>query len=91
MKKTGKKARKLLVVLIMLLVFAPVFDVFTKATLSKVNIEVEQLREKVAKQERKNQSLTMKVNELKSFDNIQAAVSSLGLAYNSNNVKVVNR
>lgn len=89
--KNKKKRSKLLIILILLIVLAPIFDVFTKATLSKANIEVERLRKQVLVQERKNQSIAMKVNELKSFDSIQQAVSSLGLAYNSNNVKVVNR
>lgn len=91
MKKKKNKGHKMLILCIILLVFVPVFDVFTKATLSEANIKVERLKKELKVQERRNESLTMKVNELKSFENIQAAVSSLGLAYHSNNVKVINK
>ncbi len=76
--------------IIMLLLF-PVVNVFGKATLSKTNIEVERLKREIKIQESRNQSLVMKVNELKSFENILVAVEREGLAYNNNNIKVIAR
>ncbi|MDD3048621.1 MAG: hypothetical protein PHQ89_01345 [Bacilli bacterium] len=84
--RTEKRLLKLCVIALLLF---PVASVFSKATLSKSNLEVERLKNKVEAQERKNESLTMKVNELKSLENIQSVVQSQGLAYNSNNIKVV--
>ena len=36
-----------------------------------------------------NESLTMKVNELKSLANIDVVAESEGLSYNSDNIKVI--
>ncbi|MDD2469500.1 MAG: hypothetical protein PHI22_01025 [Bacilli bacterium] len=74
---------------ILLIVLMPASSVFGKAMLSKSNIEVERLKREISMKSRKNQSLMMKVNELRSFDNIQAIASRQGLAYNSANVKVI--
>lgn len=87
--KLSKFERTLVKVCLILLVLFPVANVFSKATLSKVNIEVERLRRSVDNQQRKNQSLSMKVDELKSFENIQTVIQNQGLAYNSNNIKII--
>jgi len=76
--------------LIMILLF-PVISVFSKATLANINIEVEKLRKAIKIQENRNQSLVMKVNELKSFENIRLAVEREGLVYNSNNIRVITK
>lgn len=81
-----KRMIKLCVILLLLF---PVIDVFSKATLSEANIRVEKLKQVITAQEKKNQSLTMKVNELKSFDKIEAVIEEQGLAYNCNNIKVI--
>jgi cell division protein FtsL len=83
--------RVLMKLCVLLLLLIPASDVFGKAMLSKSNLEVERLKKQVAEQTRKNQSLTMKVNELRSFDNIQAVASNQGLAYNSANIKVIDK
>lgn len=76
---------------ILLLLMIPASDVFGKAMLSKSNMEVEKLKKEITQQVKKNQSLTMKVNELRSFDNIQAVADDQGLAYNSENIKVIDQ
>ena len=63
---------------------------FTKISLSSINVEVERLDKEVKKQEKTNQSLTMKINELASLENIQAVANSEGLAYNNGNIVIVN-
>lgn len=98
MKKNnkGKKFRivrgeKLLYGLLFLLVVAvPISNVFTKALLSESNIEVEQLKNKIATQENLNESLSMQINELASLDKIQAVAKESGLSYNYDNLKIVN-
>lgn len=59
---------------------------FSRAWLSKVNIELESTRKKVTEQEKMNESLSMKINELASIDNIQAVATTYGLEYNNSNI-----
>ena len=61
-----------------------VVSFFAKITLSSINIEVEKLNKQVTKQEKTNQSLSMKINELASLENIQA------VANNDNNIVIIN-
>ena len=70
-------------------VFVSVF--FFKAKLSSVNIEVERLKKNVSKQEKINESLIMKVNELVSLENMQYVAAQSGLEYNNNNIIVINK
>ena len=53
-------------------------------------VEVERLNKEVTKQEKTNQSLSMKINELASLENIQAVANNEGLAYNNNNIVIIN-
>ena len=75
---------------VMILLF-PVISVFSKATLTKANLEVERLKKEIKMQEKRNQSLVMKINELRSFENIQVVIEKEGLAYNSNKIKIIAR
>ncbi len=70
-------------------VFVSLF--FFKAQLSSVNIEVEKLKKDVSKQQKVNESLTMKVNELVSLENMQLVAASNGLEYNNNNIIVIQK
>ncbi len=63
--------------------------VSSSVTLSKVNLEVQKLKMKVGTQEDTNQSLTMKINEMASLDNIKSVSNDLGLAYNNENIKTI--
>lgn len=67
-----------------------VVSFFARITLSSINIEVEKLNKQVTKQEKTNQSLSMKINELASLENIQAVANNEGLAYNNNNIVIIN-
>lgn len=73
-----------------LLVLAPFASVFSQATLSKVNYDVEKLKDEISTQEKTNQSLSMKISELASLDKIQEVAESEGLSYNNSNIKSVN-
>ena len=95
MKKKNKNGllpiEKFLITIIVLLgIFVPVSTVFSQATLSKSNIEVEKLRSKVDKQSDYNQSLSMQVDELASLSNIQDIAKKYGLSYNNDNIIVIN-
>ena|GEM_PF-442261 len=97
-KMTKQKGRKIKLLkgekflyslIIFLLVLIPVANVYSKAMLSETNIEVEQLRTKIAKQASKNESLGMKINELASLDKIHEVANDNGLSYNNDNIKVI--
>lgn len=72
-----------------LLLVSPIFIVFTKSTLSEVNYEVEKIKREIASQEKENESLKMKINELASLDNVQGVATTYGLEYNNSNIRVV--
>ena len=79
----------MLTVFTVLCVFVSVF--FLKSHLSSVNIEVEKLKKKITKQEKINESLTMKVNELVSLENMQSVAMEEGLEYNNSNVVIIQK
>ncbi len=74
---------------ILLLVSSPITIVFSKAALSQVNFEVEKTKDEISAQNKKNESLSMKINELASLDKIQAIAKDQGLSYNNDNIKIV--
>ena len=98
MKKKKKKAsvklmkfeRKYTTFCIVALFFLWVVSFFSKVSLSSMNVEVERLNKEVTKQEKTNQGLKMKINELASLENIQSVANSEGLAYNNGNIVMVN-
>lgn len=71
---------------VMLIMAIPVVNVFTKALLSKTNIETEKLENKIAEQENINESLAMQKDELVSMENIQKIAEEYGLSYRSDNI-----
>lgn len=75
--------------LILICITAPLLTVFSKAVLSKANIEVEQIQEKIDKQQGVNESLEMQKNELASLSNIQDIAKEYGLSYNNDNIIVI--
>ncbi len=81
------KGEKFMYVLTLLLLIAiPVSNIFTKALLSKTNVETEKLEEKIAKQEDINEGLEMQKDELVSMENIQKIAEEYGLSYRSDNI-----
>ena len=65
--------------------------VFSKATLAKVNFEVEQEKKKIEKQEKTNESLSMTIDELASLTKIQEVAQEQGLSYNNNNIRTITK
>ena len=63
--------------------------VFGQASLAKINLEVQKLKEQVETKEEENQSLVMKINEMASLENIQNVSNDMGLAYNNENIKTI--
>ena len=88
-KKTSKFVKLIYTLAILMLVSFPIVSITTKAFVSKLNFDVEKLKSEKEKHEKTNQSLTMKINELASLENIQAVAKEYGLEYNNDNIKVV--
>ena len=74
---------------VILLLASPISIVFSKATLSKVNFEVEKKKNAIKDQEKTNESISMTINELASLTKIQAVAEEQGLSYNNDNIKRV--
>ena len=96
MKKNKKRKLKitkfekfLYVFTTILLLMAPISIVFTKSTLSEINFKVEKMKKTIEAQEKTNESLEMKINELASLDNIKNVIKAEGLSYNNDNIKNV--
>lgn len=95
MKKIKKKYKvskfeKLIYFLaILLLVLSPIAIVFSKATLSQINFEVEKKKKEIDEQKKTNESLAMAIDELASLTKIQKVAEEQGLSYNNNNIKTI--
>lgn len=85
-----KGERLLYVTAVLCLVFTLILKVFCGAGVTHLSMSVEKINYDINKQNKKNESLTMKVNELTSFDKVKDVVSDMGLAYNNENIIIVN-
>ena len=86
------KGEKMMYIMI---VFAMVFSLgiktFCGASISEMKMSIEEVKYNIDAQEKKNESLAMKVNELTSFENVKDVVKEMGLAYNNDNIIVVGK
>lgn len=85
--KISKLEKVLYTISCLLLICSPVVIVFSKSTLSEINYEVEKLKKEIKNQEKENESLEMKINELASLENIQKVIKDEGLVYNNDKIK----
>ena len=67
-----------------------VLKIFCGANMGNLSINVEKLKYNIDTQNKKNESLTMKVNELTSFSKVSDVVKDMGLAYNNENIVTIN-
>lgn len=89
-KLKGTRLERLLIVLTFALVLlSPVASVYAKSNLTKVNYQVEVTKEKISDEEKNNESLQMKINELASFENLETVAKQMGLSYTSNSIKTL--
>ena len=87
--KMSKFERLLYTLALFLLIMSPISVVFSKATLSKINFEVEKQKKEIEAQRKKNESIAMTIDELASLTKIQEVAEQQGLSYNNNNIKTV--
>lgn len=90
LKNSVSKGEKVLYTLgSICLVMTVIIKIFCGASIGHLNISVEKIRYEIDEQSKKNESLTMKVNELTSFDNVKDIVKAMGLSYNNDNIIVI--
>ena len=65
--------------------------IFCGAIVGEMKMGIEETKYNIDSQEKTNESLTMKVNELTSFENVKKVVEEMGLAYNNENIIVVDK
>ncbi len=87
--KMTKFERFLYTLAVFLLLVSPISIVFSKATLAKINFEVEQEKRQIEEQEKTNEGLSMTIDELASLAKVQEVAQQQGLSYNNNNIKII--
>lgn len=87
--KMSKKEKFLYTVALFLLLVSPISIVFSKATLAKINFEVEQQKKKIELQKKTNESISMTIDELASLTKIQEVAEEQGLSYNNDNIRII--
>lgn len=88
--KVTKGEKILYTTAILSLSFTFLLKIFCSASIGNLNIMVEKLKYDISIQTKKNESLAMQVNELTSFDYIKDVVKEMGLAYNNENIIIIN-
>ena len=87
--KLVNRERRFMVFGAVLLLFLWGISFFMKNSLASINIEVERLSRDIKEQKEVNQSLTMKINELASLENVNIVANQVGLAYNNDNIRLI--
>lgn len=88
-KKITKGERLLYVGGFSAFIMAIMLQIFCGASIGNLKMNVEKLNYEIANQNKTNESLTMKVNELTAFDKVKDVVKDMGLAYNNDNIIVI--
>ena len=89
-KKRFTKGEKIIYTLgFISLVSIFVVKVFCGASISNIKMDIEKINYKIKLQENKCESLTMQTNELTSYENLDSILKEMGLAYNNENIIVV--
>lgn len=68
-----------------------VVSIFCGTNVGNLKMNVEKLEVTITDQEKKNESLTMKMNELTSFDKVKDVAKEMGLEYNNDNIVIINK
>ena len=63
--------------------------IFFSAGITSLNMSIEEEKNEIAEQQRVNESLTMKLNELTAYDKVKDVVADMGLAYNNDSVIII--
>ena len=87
--KQNRKEKTLYRYFVISTIFLVVGIIYSRAALSKINLEIQELSAIIKDESEDNQSLAMKINEMVSLDKIREVSSSQGLTYNNDNIRSV--
>ena len=87
--KKNKSEKRLYRFFVIITVFLVLGIIYSRATLSKINLEIQELSDIIKEESDDNQSLAMKINEMVSLDKIREVSNEMGLSYNNKNIKSV--
>ena len=91
-KSRVTRGEKVLYFSIAIMMFLEVFiKIYSAADLGNLKMSIEKLNYQIATQEKKNESLSMKISELTAFDNVKGVVDELGLSYNYENIIIIDK
>ena len=65
--------------------------IFIGTKVSNMKMNIEKINYKINTQEKKNESLTMQINELTSYENVSGVIKNMGLAYNDENIIIIDK
>lgn len=88
-KNNNKSEKRLYRFFIIITIFLVIGIIYSRATLSKINLEIQELSSIIKEENDDNQSLAMKINEMVSLDKIRQVSNEMGLSYNNKNIKSV--
>ena len=74
---------------ILVTVFLVLGIIYSRASLGKINLEIQELSDIIKEESEDNQSLAMKINEMVSLEKIQEVSNEQGLTFNNENIKSV--
>lgn len=90
-KKRLSKGEKLLYFSgIFCFTLAVVVKIFLGASINNYKLSNETIRYEISNEEKTVESLNMQYSELTSFENVSKVAKELGLAYNNDNIIVIN-
>lgn len=90
-RKLTKKEKKIYFVGVFCGICIFAAQIFFGAQISNIKMNIEKIDYKIEAQAKKNESLTMQVNELTSYENVSGVIEDMGLAYNNENIVVITK
>ena len=87
--KRLKREKALYRCFVVVSIFLVLGIIYSRATLGKINLEIQELSDIIKDSSEDNQSLAMKINELVSLEKIKTISNEQGLSFNNNNIKTV--
>ena len=91
-RKKATKGEKVLVLSVIVMLFLVMFiEIYSQASLGNLKMNIEKLNYQISSQEKKNESLNMKISELTAYDNVKEVVSQMGLSYNYENIIIIDK
>ncbi len=88
--KITRGERFLYVTASLLVVTSFIMSFFFGANIGNLKMSVERIEADILTEEKKLESLTMKKNELTSFDKMKDIAKEMGLGYNNDNIVIIN-